>query len=191
MIAWYYKRRILGVFISQDRNKNNNCKIISLLGKFPDIEIHELEREMDTIMAGVIATEQLAGKRVAGMEWSGTDYPDAVNIAKNWALKTGKALNDEYLIDQSIDMDGITGCIFSGAFLDEFGGNVRNLMARPHIWRCVEAVANALLKHNELNGDEVSSIISNAWEETDGDHQKELVENQGPDKDGRPWGEWR
>jgi hypothetical protein len=94
------------------------------------------------------------------------------------------------LIDQSIDVDGIKGCIFSGAFLDEFGDNVRNLMSRPRIWRCVEAVANALLKHKELNGDEVSSIISNAWEEADDGRQEKLIENQSPDKGERPWGEW-
>jgi len=63
-------------------------------------------------------------------------------------------------------------------------------LSHPHIWRCVKAVANALLKHNELGGDEVSSIISKAWEEADGGHQEELIENQSPDKDGRPWGEW-
>lgn len=191
VIAWYYKRRILGAFISQDKNKNGNCEIIRLFGKFPDIEVHELEREMDIIMAGAIAEEQLTGKKVTGTEWFGTDYPDAVEIAMDWALKTGKAFNDEYLIDHSIDVDGIKGCIFSGAFLDEFGGNARNLMSRPHIWRCIEAVANALLKHKELNGDEVSSIISNAWEEADDGRQEKLIENQSPDKGERPWGEWR
>jgi len=116
VIAWYYKRRILGVFISQDKNKNGNCEIIRLFGKSPDIAVHELEREMDIIMAGVIAEEQLTGKKAAGMEWFGTDYPDAVEIAMDWALKTGKVLNDEYLIDHGIDVDGIKGCIFSGAF---------------------------------------------------------------------------
>ena len=191
VIAWYYGRRILGAFVSQDKNKNGNCEIICLFGKFPDIEVHELEREMDIIMAGVIAEEQLTGKKVTGTKWFGTDYPDAVEIAMDWALKTGKAFNDEYLIDQSIDVDGIKGCIFSGAFLDEFGGNVRNLMARSYIWRCVEAVANALLKQKELSGDKVSSIISNAWEEAYDGRQEELIENQSPDKGERPWGEWR
>ena len=190
VIAWYYGRRILGTVISQDKNNSDNCKIIRLFGKSPTIEVHELEREMDISMAGVVATEQLAGKRVVGMEWAGTDYPDAVEIAKDWALKTGKVLKDEYLIDQSISVDGIKGCIFSGVFLDEFGGNVRLLMSRPHIWRCVEAVANALLKHKGLNGDQISDIISNAWEEADDGRQEELTENQSPNKDGRPWGEW-
>jgi ATP-dependent Zn protease len=109
VIAWYYGRRILGAFVSRDKNNNSTCEIRRLIGKVPDIEIHELEREMDISMAGVIAEEQLTGKRAAGTDWSGTDYPDAVNIAKDWALKTGKALNDEYLIDQSIDLDGIKG----------------------------------------------------------------------------------
>jgi len=185
-----YGRRILRAFICQDKNKNGNCEIIRLFGKLPNIEVHELEREMDIIMAGVITEEQLTGKKVAGSEWFGTDYPDAVEIAIDWALKTGKSLNDEYLIDQSIDVDGIRGCIFSGAFLDEFGGNVRNLMLRPNIWRCVEAVANALLKHKELSGDEVSNIISKAWEEGDNNHQEELIENRSPDRGERPWGEW-
>jgi len=191
VIAWYYGRRILGVFISRDKNKNSNCEIIRLFGKISDIEIHELEREMDISMAGIVATERLAGKKVAGMEWLGTDYPDAVNIAKDWALKTGKALNNECLIDHSIDVDGIKGCIFSGAFLDDFGGNVRNLMSRPRIWRCVKAVAYALLKNNELGGDEVSSIISKAWEDVGYGRQEELVETQSSDNEIRPWGEWR
>jgi len=42
-----------------------------------------------------------------------------------------------------------------------------------------------------LGGDKVSSIISNAREEADDGHQEELIENQSPDKDGRPWREWR
>ena len=141
-------------------------------------------------MAGIIATERLAGKKVVGMEWFGTDYPDAVNIAKGWALETRKILNDEYLIDHSIDVEGIKGCIFSGAFLDEFGGNVRNHISPPHIWRCAETVAIALLKHKELIGNEVSSIISDAWEEADDGRQEELIENQSPDKEGGLWGEW-
>ena len=49
VIAWYYGRHILGAFVSQDKNKNGNCEIIRLFGKFPDIEVHELEREMDII----------------------------------------------------------------------------------------------------------------------------------------------
>ncbi len=190
VIAWYYGRRILGAFISQDKNKNGSCEIIRLFGKFPDIEVHELEREMDIIMAGAVAEEQLTGKKLTFTEWSGTDYPEAVEIAMDWATKSGGTLNDEYLIDQSIDVDGIKGCIFSRAFLYEFGGNVRNLISRPHIWHCVEALANALLKHETLSGDEVTSIISKAWEMSHDDRKEELIETQDRDNEERPWGEW-
>jgi hypothetical protein len=189
VIAWYYGRHIIGASVFHDKNKKSNCQILGLLGKFPNIEAHELEREMDIIMAGAAAEEQLTGNKIIGTEWCGTDYQDIVEIAMEWARKTGKALNDEYLIDQTIDVDGIKGCLFSGAFLDEFGGNVRNLMCRSHIWICVEAVANALLKHKNLSEDEVSNIISKTWEKADGGRKEELIEEQ-IDEEERPWGEW-
>jgi len=191
VIAWYYGRRILRAAISQDKDKKGNCEIIRLFGKFPNIEVHEFEKEMDIIMAGAAAEEQLTGKINVGTDWAGTDYPDAINVASEWAKKTGKTLNSEYLIDQSIDVEGIKGCLFSGAFLNEFGGNVRNLMSRPHILRSVEAVANALLKHKTLNRDEVSRIISKTWKKMEGDYQEDLIESQRPPEEERPWGEWR
>lgn len=189
MIAWYYNRRCLGAFISRDNN--SECEIMRLFGKVPNIPVHELEKEMDIMMAGIIATERLEGKKVAGMEWVGPDYPEAVNIAKEWALKTGKTLKNEYLLDCSIEVDGISSCIFSKAFLDEFGNNVRNLMSRPRIWSCIKAVANALLRSNRLSGDEVTSIISQTWEDANYNDPKELAEDQKSDnRQIRSWGEW-
>ena len=111
-------------------------------------------------------------------------------MAEQWAQLTEKALDDVYLIDMTIDVDGITGCLFSGAFLDEFGGHVRELMTRPHIWECVEAVAQELLKKTDLMGEEVSDIISKTWKEMDGDEQELLIEKQRSEANGRPWGEW-
>ena len=191
VIAWYYGRRILGAAISQDKDNKGHCEIIRLLGRIPNIKIHELEREMDIIMAGAIAEEQLTGNKNFISEWGGTDYPDAVDVAVEWARMTGKKLNNDYLIDQSIEVDGIKGIFFQQKFFDEFGNNVRNLTSRPHIWTCVQAVATALLKHKELSGDEVSSIISKVWEGADGSRQEELIENQRQNEEERPWGEWR
>jgi hypothetical protein len=156
----------------------------------PHLPVHELEREMDISMAGAAAEEQLTGKRIISTGWGGTDYPEAVKIAIEWAKRTGTVLNDVYLIDQTIDVDGIRGSIFSGAFLDEFGDSVRYLISRPHMWQCVEAVANALLKHKELSGEEIIRIISKIWGETDGDSNEELSEAQKTNKAGKIWGEF-
>ena len=191
VIAWHYGRHILGAAISQDKDNKGNCEIIRLFGRSPNIKVHELEREMDIIMAGAIAEEQLTGSKNFLSERGGTDYPDAVDVAVEWARMIGKELNSDYLIDQSIEVDGIRGIFFQQNFFNEFGNNVRNLMSRPHIWTCVETVANALLKHKELSGDEVSDIISQTWEEVDGGRQEELIENQRQGEEERPWGEWR
>ena len=130
-------------------------------------------------------------QKITGPGWGGNDYINAVKMAELWAELTGNTLDDAYLTDMSIEVDGITGCLFSGAFLDEFGVHVRELMARPHIWGCVEAVARELLKKTELGGQKVRDIISKTWDEIDGYNQEMLIENQGSDDDGRPRGEWR
>ena len=141
-------------------------------------------------MAGVAAVEKLKGKKTTGTEWGGNDYINALKVAEQWTELTGKGLDDGYLVDMSIEVDGIRSCLFSGAFLDEFGGHVRDLMTRPHIWGCVEAVARELLKKTDLMGEEVSDIISWTWEEMDGSEQEFHIEKQRSEDNGRPWGEW-
>ena len=191
VIAWHYGRRIDDASISKGDQKKGKANIIRLFGNFPHIPIHEIEREMDIAMAGIAAEEHLAGRKNIKPEWGGTDYPDAVKIAIEWAKKTGKQLNNDYFMDQSIEVDGIKGIFSQQDFFDDFGGNVREMMSRPHIWKCVEAVAEALLKHRDLNGDEISSVISKTWEEADGENNEELIEEQKQHAKERPWGEWR
>jgi hypothetical protein len=94
------------------------------------------------------------------------------------------------VIDIDIDVDGITGCLFSSAFLDEFGGHVRELVTRPHIWKCIEVVAQELLKKTELSGEEVLDLIAETWEVADGGHHERAFEVQRSGNAGRPWGEW-
>jgi hypothetical protein len=101
-----------------------------------------------------------------------------------------KTLDDVYLIDIGMDVDGVTGCLFSSAFLDEFGGHVRGLVTRPHIWSCIVVVAQGLLKKTELGGKEVSDLIAETWEAVAGDHHELVIEAQKSDNAGRPWGEW-
>jgi hypothetical protein len=101
-----------------------------------------------------------------------------------------KTLDDVYLIDIGIDVDGVTGCLFSSAFLDECGGHVRELVTRPHIWSCIVVVAQGLLKKTELGGKEVSDLIAETWEAVAGDHHELVIEAQKSDNAGRPWGEW-
>ena len=190
VIAWFYGRLIRSASIFQDELNRGNCQIIRLFGKVPHLPAHELEREMDISMAGVTAEEQLTGKKIIGTGWGGTDYSEAIKIAIEWAKRTGTVLDDVYHIDQTIEVDGIRGSLFSGAFLDEFGNNVRYLISRPDIWQCVEAVANELLKHQELSGDEITRIILKIWEEADGDISEESSEAQKTYRAGRIWGEF-
>ena len=101
-----------------------------------------------------------------------------------------KTLDDVYLIDIGMDVDGVTGCLFSSAFLDEFDGHVRELVTHPHIWSCIEVVAQELLKKTELSGEEVTDLIAETWEEADGAHHEDALETQRSSDAERPWGEW-
>jgi hypothetical protein len=190
VIAWYYNNPPLYVSIIQEGDILGGCRTRRKIGKVFKPEAHQFERELDITMAGAAAVEQLTGKKITGTGWGGDDYINGVKMAEQWAKITGNALDDVYLVDMSIDVDGITGCLFSGAFLDDFGGHVRELMTRPHIWECVVAVARELLKKTELTGEELSDLISKTWNEMDGDEQEGFIEDQRSDDDGRPWGEW-
>ena len=152
VIAWYYNNPPFNVSIVKEGDTLGGCQLLDKMRKVPKLEIHQLERELDISMAGAAAVEKLTGKKITGTGWGGNDYINAVKMAEQWAQLAKKALDDVYLIDMSIDMDGVKGCLFSGAFLDEFGGHVRELMTRPHIWECVEAVARELLKKTDLMG---------------------------------------
>ena len=191
VIAWYYNNPPLSISIVKEGDILGGCQFMDKIGKVPKLEIHQLERALDISMAGAAAVEKLTGKKITGTGWGGNDYINAVKMAELWAQLAEKALDDVYLIDMSIDEDGITGHLFSGDFLDEFGVHVRELMTRPHIWECVEAVARELLKKTNLMGEEVSDIISKTWEEMDGGEQELHLEKQKSDDNGRPWGEWR
>ena len=74
--------------------------------------------------------------------------------------------------------------------MDEFGGHVRELVTRPHIWRCIEVVAQELLKKTELSGEEVSDLIAETWKAVDGYNHELAFEAQRSGDGGRPWGEW-
>ena len=80
--------------------------------RLPHLQVHQLERELDVNMAGAAAEEKLTGEKMSGTRWGGNDYFIAVKIAERWVEQTGKTLDDIYLIDTSIDVDGITGCLF-------------------------------------------------------------------------------
>jgi len=190
VIAWHYGRSIKNASISKGDKKRGKANIIRLYGNLPNIPNHELEKEMDIILGGIAAEEQISNKKELKPEWGGTDYPDAVEIAIEWSKKTGRELDDKYLKDQEMEVDGITGIFFQQEFFDEFGGNVRELISRLHIWKCIEAVAEALLKQSELGREDILSIISKTWKQYDGDRNEELIEKQKPHTKERPWGEW-
>ena len=188
VIAWYYNIYSVGVSISKKKDSLGAAQILGQFGKVP-IQTHQLERELDIAMAGAAAEEKLTGKKITG--WSGNDYKNAVKMAAQWSEQTGKTFDDIYLIDMNIEMDQITGCLFSGVFLDEFAAHVRQLMSRAHIWGCVEAVARQLLKQSVLSGQAVTDIISKTWKEMGGEEQELIIEKQRSDGNERPWGEWR
>ena len=121
VVAWYYNIRITGVSISQQ--KDSVAHIIGHFGKIP-VQAYQLERELDVAMAGAVAEEKVTGKKIKG--WSGNDYINAVHMAAQWSELTGKSFDEAYLIDISIEVDQITGCLFSGDFLDAFAAHVRS-----------------------------------------------------------------
>ena len=191
VIAWYYHRPILDMSITQDPNASGDFRIISLFGKSPSLPVHELERELDIIMAGVAAVERFSGKKTTGTGWGGSDYIQAVKIASKWAELTGKPINDGYIADMDIDVDGLSGGLFSGTFLDEFASHVRELMNRTHIWKCVEAIAEVLLIKNKIDGNEALNNISQTWDTMNGDSEESFFQLKNEDDTLRPWGEWR
>ena len=186
VIAWYYSIHCVGVSIA--REQDSTAQILGLFGKVA-LQAYQLERELDIAMAGAVAEEKIIGKKLSG--WGGNDYINAVKIAAQWSEQTGKTFDDAYLADISIEVDQITGCLFSAVFLDEFAANVRQLMNRTHIWGCVEAVAHQLLKQSVLSSQEITDIIYMNWDELDGDEQELIIERQRSDSNQRPWGEWR
>ncbi len=190
VIAWYYQIRIGGVSIVKGRHTNGESRLFGQFRRLPHLQVHQLERELDLNMAGAATEEKLTGEKMSGTRWGGNDYVIAVKIAEQWAGQTGKTLDDAYLIDTSIDVDGITGCLFSSAFLDEFGGHVRELVTRPHTWGCIEVVAQELLKRTELSGKEVADLIVETWDAADGHNHELALEAQRSGDAGRPWGEW-
>ncbi len=190
VIAWYYNIHTLGVSIVKGRHTLGESALLTHFRILSHLQVHQLERELDVNMAGAAAEEKLTGEKRAVRGWGGNDYLIAVKIAEQWVEQTGKTLDDIYLIDTSIDVDGITGCLFSSAFLDEFGGHVRDLVTRPHIWGCIEVVAQELLKKTELSGEEVSALIAETWEAVDGHNHELALEAQRSGDAGRPWGEW-
>ena len=109
VIGWYYNGLPLSVSIVGEGDILGGCRFIGKVGKVPKLEIHQIERELDVIMAGAAAVEQLAGKKITGTGWGGNDYINAVKMAE----LTGNTLDDAYLTDMSIEVDGITGCLFS------------------------------------------------------------------------------
>ncbi len=190
IIAWHYNIPILGVSLVKGKHTNGESRIFGHFRRFPNVQVHELERELDVNMAGTAAEEKLTGKKMTATRWGGNDYVIAVKIAEQWAEQTGRTLDNVYLTDIGIDVDGITGCLFSSAFLDEFGGHVRDLVTRPHIWKCIEVAAQELLKKTALSGEEVSDLIAETWEAADGYHHELALEAQRSSDAGRPWGEW-
>ena len=190
VIAWYYNIHTLGVSIVKGRHTLGESRLLSHFRGLPHLQVHQLERELDVNMAGAAAEEKLTGEKMSGTRWGGNDYLIAVKIAEQWVEQTEKTLDDIYLIDTSIDVDGITGCVFSSAFLDEFGGHVRELVTRAHIWGCIEVVAQDLLKKTELSGEEVSDLIAKTWKAADGHNHELALETQRSNDAGRPWGEW-
>lgn len=88
-----------------------------------------IERVLTTFMAGY-AAEERAGP--ADLEGSGWDRDQSV---REWAF---------YLEQPDLD-----------AFLDR----ARDLIARPEVWREVEAVAAALEARGRLDADEASAVV--------------------------------
>ena len=78
VIAWYYNIHTLGVSIVKGRHTNGESHLFSQFRRLPDLQVHQLERELDLTMAGAATEERLTGEKMSGTRWGGNDYVVAV-----------------------------------------------------------------------------------------------------------------
>ncbi|MBC8458382.1 MAG: hypothetical protein H8D67_10345, partial [Deltaproteobacteria bacterium] len=66
VIAWYYNIHTVGVSIVKGRHTNGESRVLSHFRRLPDLQVHQLERELDVNMAGAAAEEKLTGEKMSG-----------------------------------------------------------------------------------------------------------------------------
>ena len=64
VIAWYYRNPPLSISIVKEGDILGGCSTRRKIGKVFKPEAHQFERELDIIMAGAAAVEQLTGKKI-------------------------------------------------------------------------------------------------------------------------------
>lgn len=178
-IAWYWRRHISGVTIIPENDWLGRTSHAgwTLDERFP-CAIQDMEIEIDILLAGEAAEQKYFGNnRMLGMTW-GTDYEKAAKIAKRMAIQANQPKDyvediEDYIIDSQSELIS-----FQFEFFEEYGWNVERLMERPHIWSCIETLAEKLFEKKKLSGAEAVNIISDQWEKMDGDKKEEKYEEE-------------
>jgi hypothetical protein len=102
----------------------------------PVLDRPTAERVLTTFLAG-IAAETLAG----GVDPEGIGY-DVDRSSREWAALLARTPAErDQLIDRHLEA-------------------ARDLLRPPEVWRCVEAVANALLRSRRLTRDEARAVLA-------------------------------
>ena len=79
VIAWYYNIHTVAVSIVKDRHTNGESHLLSHFRRLPDLQLHQLERELDVNMAGVAAEEKLTGEKMSGTRFISESSPQSNN----------------------------------------------------------------------------------------------------------------
>ena len=194
VIAWHHGRPLNGASIRRIPGEAYGAVFSYTLYNAPGISIHEVEKDIDILLAGRVAEDIFIEREDAGCGW----YDDFVKVLDAAEIIYEKE-NDDLLDTVAV----IKGKIADNAdifyILSEYGQvvlfylahHVINLLKRDHIQACVKAVATALLEKTELDGDELCSIISDTWTSEKGEEKEDQISaKREQETSEREWGQW-
>ena len=177
VISWYWRRSFEKLTIIPDGEILGLVKGSIWSSDLPQCSTHDLEINIDILLAGEAAEEKHCGANRPGMGWI-EDYKKAAEIAKKWAMQTNQPREYMEDIELFISDSNAELCMYSCDFYFEFGRNVERLMDRPHIWSSIEALAEKIIKYRELSGDKAHTIIYEQWNKVRGDREEKKHEKE-------------
>jgi ATP-dependent Zn protease len=192
VIGWYWRRPIGRVTIVRGKEFLGRTEVPRWgLSDSEHCSIHDLEINIDISLAGKMADRKRFGDEQSGNmgqgRWAG-DYMEAAETVKQRIIKTNQHKECLEKIDTFM-ADSQKGLFrLESEFLKTYGWNVERLMERPHVWGCIEALADKLIEQRELSGEEAKTIIQERWVEMDGDSHEEKHE---PEDEELGWGYFR
>jgi ATP-dependent Zn protease len=192
IIAWYHRRTVLNLSIKPKQKTLGRLTSFHLY-QFPETSIHDIEIDLDIILAGKAAENILLEYEDETLGWYLDLFKafDAAEVlcAKKKAYKKIRRISS---YRQHIRNGNSLHLIFyGGAFFDDFGQHVKELLERDHIWVCVDHVAKILLEQQELDEQELGTIISDIWALEKVNEKEEMIGIDRIKKQlGREWGVW-